>query len=191
MSKPFEFLESLEVLEDGDDLHRAQVARGPWQGHAQGRAFGASELSDISGFVELPDGKARHGRWGWAMKGAASSCVEVIGSGGSMRKHHAYGKLLLWEGVFVKVELMRAKEGVTQAEAGTSIAGSPHNGNIEVILIDKENGMVISGGDDGHLRWWPIEEIDTAEADYDNGILEFGIRMRKEVRVPPSAWRRL
>ncbi|CAK9111108.1 unnamed protein product [Durusdinium trenchii] len=148
--------------------------------------FGASELSDISGFVELPDGKARHGRWGWAMKGAASSCVEVIGSGGSMRKHHAYGKLLLWEGVFVKVELMRAKEGVTQAEAGTSIAGSPHNGNIEVILIDKENGMVISGGDDGHLRWWPIEEIDTAEADYDNGILEFGIRMRKEVRVPPA-----
>ena len=25
----------------------------------------------------------------------------------------------------------------------------------------------------GYLRWWPIEEIDTAEADYDNGILEF------------------
>jgi len=24
----------------------------------------------------------------------------------------------------------------------------------------------------GYLRWWPIEEIDTAEADYDNGILE-------------------
>lgn len=38
--------------------------------------FGASELSDISGFVELPDGKV------------------VTGS--------EYGKLLLWEGVFVK-----------------------------------------------------------------------------------------
>lgn len=122
--------------------------------------FGASELSDISGFVELPDGKV------------------VTGS--------EYGKLLLWEGVFVKVELMRAKDNVTQADAGTSIAGCPHAGNIDVILMDRENGMVISGGDDGHLRWWPIEEIDTAEADYDNGILEFGIRMRKEIRIPPS-----
>ena len=122
--------------------------------------FGASELSDITGFLELPDGKV------------------VTGS--------EYGKLLLWEGVFVKVELMRAKDNVTQADAGTSIAGNPHSGTIDVILMEKENGMVISGGDDGYLRWWPIEEIDTAEADYDNGILEFGIRMRKEVRIPPN-----
>ena len=26
----------------------------------------------------------------------------------------------------------------------------PHAGNIDVILMDRENGMVISGGDDGH-----------------------------------------
>jgi len=122
--------------------------------------FGASELSDICGFVELPDGKIVSGT--------------------------EYGKLLVWEGVFVKVELMRAKDGVALPEAATSLAGSPHAGAIDVILIDKESGLVISGGDDGFLRWWPIDEIDSAEADYDNGILEYGIRMRKEVRIPPS-----
>ncbi|CAE7875240.1 Cfap44, partial [Symbiodinium microadriaticum] len=123
--------------------------------------FGASELSDISGFVELPDGKVVSGT--------------------------EYGKLLVWEGVFVKVELMRAKEGTSAQEAATNLAGSPHAGAIDVILSDKENGLVISGGDDGFLRWWPIDEIDSAEADYDNGILEYGIRMRKEVRIPPSS----
>lgn len=57
MSKPFEFLESLEVLEDGDDLHRAQVARGPWQGHAQGRAvlFGPAEALLLPGESQEPD----------------------------------------------------------------------------------------------------------------------------------------
>ncbi|CAE7515749.1 Cfap44 [Symbiodinium sp. CCMP2456] len=123
--------------------------------------FGASELSDISGFVELPDGKVVSGT--------------------------EYGKLLVWEGVFVKVELMCAKEGTSAQEAATNLAGSPHAGAIDVILSDKENGLVISGGDDGFLRWWPIDEIDSAEADYDNGILEYGIRMRKEVRIPPSS----
>merc|ERR1712118_243758 len=46
--------------------------------------FGATELSDIVGFVELPDGKV------------------VTGS--------EYGKLLLWEGVFVKCELMMMED---------------------------------------------------------------------------------
>ena len=73
-----------------------------------------------------------------------------------------------------------------------SLNSGPHAGAIDVILSDKENGLVISGGDDGgaprprlglrlrprsqhvrgFLRWWPIDEIDSAEADYDNGILE-------------------
>ncbi|CAJ1397957.1 unnamed protein product [Effrenium voratum] len=123
--------------------------------------FGASELSDISGFVELADGKIVSGT--------------------------EYGKLLVWEGVFVKVELMRANESATLAEAPLSIAGSPHKGSIDVVLLDKENSLVVSGGDDGYLRWWPIDEVDSAEADYDNGILEYGIRMRKEVRIPPSS----
>ena len=30
----------------------------------------------------------------------------------------------------------------------------------------------------GYLRWWPIDEVDSAEADYDNGILECPLRFR-------------
>ncbi|CAE8657611.1 unnamed protein product [Polarella glacialis] len=123
--------------------------------------FGASELSDISGFVELPDGK------------------KVTGT--------EYGKLLLWEGVFVKVELMKSDPAASGEETSTKLAGSPHTGAIDVLLLDKDAGLVISGGDDGYLRWWPIDEIDLAEADYDAGILEYGITMRKEVRIPPSS----
>ena len=33
---------------------------------------------------------------------------------------------------------------------------------------------VVVGEWRGYLRWWPIDEIDSAEADYDNGILEWG-----------------
>eukprot|EP00928_Gymnodinium_smaydae_P086447 TRINITY_DN7056_c0_g1_i3.p1 TRINITY_DN7056_c0_g1~~TRINITY_DN7056_c0_g1_i3.p1 ORF type:complete len:1947 (-),score=421.95 TRINITY_DN7056_c0_g1_i3:144-5984(-) len=116
--------------------------------------FGATELSDIAGSVELPDGKV------------------VTGS--------EYGRLLLWEGVFVKVELMCG-----EAENPRTISKLPHEGPINTILLDTESKCVVSGGADGYLRWWPIDEIDVAEADYDNGILEYGIGMRKEVRVPP------
>eukprot|EP00928_Gymnodinium_smaydae_P086448 TRINITY_DN7056_c0_g1_i4.p1 TRINITY_DN7056_c0_g1~~TRINITY_DN7056_c0_g1_i4.p1 ORF type:complete len:1976 (-),score=403.36 TRINITY_DN7056_c0_g1_i4:144-5993(-) len=116
--------------------------------------FGATELSDIAGSVELPDGKV------------------VTGS--------EYGRLLLWEGVFVKVELMCG-----EAENPLKISKLPHEGPINTILLDTESKCVVSGGADGYLRWWPIDEIDVAEADYDNGILEYGIGMRKEVRVPP------
>ena len=59
--------------------------------------FGGTELSDIKGYVELPDGKI------------------VTGS--------EYGKLLLWEGVFVKCELVT--EG-TDANA--------HVGDLNVVL---------------------------------------------------------
>ena len=99
--------------------------------------FGATELSDIVGFVEMPDGK------------------KVTGS--------EYGRLLLWEGVFVKVELM-CKQVTAAGEKNVL----PHTGAIDVIMIDLEESCIVSGGDDGHLRWWPIDEIDVAEADYDD-----------------------
>mmetsp|Transcript_19157 Transcript_19157/g.44611 ORF Transcript_19157/g.44611 Transcript_19157/m.44611 type:complete len:1781 (+) Transcript_19157:58-5400(+) len=117
--------------------------------------FGASELSDVTGFVELPDGKV------------------VTGS--------QYGKLLLWEGVFVKVEIMRCSQG---EKAGIGRGSShAHAGNIDVILFDQTQDCIVSGGDDGYLRWWPMTEIDEGEADYDNGILEYGVTLKKEVRI--------
>ena len=33
----------------------------------------------------------------------------------------------------------------------------PHSGTIDVILMEKENGMVISGGDDGAETQWQVE----------------------------------
>ncbi|CAK0841778.1 unnamed protein product [Prorocentrum cordatum] len=117
--------------------------------------FGATELSDIVAFVELPDGKV------------------VTGS--------EYGSLLLWEGVFVKVELMRLDE-----DKPNGIGAQTHTGSVEVIMHDPETNCVVSGGEDGYLRWWPIDEIDDAEADYDAGILEYGISMKREVRIPPE-----
>jgi len=117
--------------------------------------FGASELSDIAGFVELPDGKV------------------VTGS--------QYGKLLLWEGVFVKVEILRCASG-DRAGIGQG-SSNAHEGNIDVIIYDKREDCIVSGGDDGYLRWWPVNEIDEGEADYDNGILEYGVTLKREVRI--------
>jgi len=115
--------------------------------------FGATELSDIVGSCELPDGKVVSGT--------------------------EYGRLLLWQGVFVKVELMRGS-----ADDPRRISCLPHEGSVDVIRMDKEVNCVVSGGSDGYLRWWPVPEIDEAEADYDNGILEYGISVRKEIRIP-------
>jgi hypothetical protein len=120
--------------------------------------FGGTELSDVVGFLELPDGKV------------------VSGS--------EYGKLLLWEGVFVKVELMKTHDsapGIVQ----DGKASLPHQGGIDVMMMDTKTNCFVSGGSDGYLRWWGIEEMDEAEPDFDAGILEYGITMRKEVRVPP------
>eukprot|EP00746_Dinoflagellata_sp_MGD_P160980 gnl/MRDRNA2_/MRDRNA2_87976_c0_seq1.p1 gnl/MRDRNA2_/MRDRNA2_87976_c0~~gnl/MRDRNA2_/MRDRNA2_87976_c0_seq1.p1 ORF type:complete len:1907 (-),score=579.97 gnl/MRDRNA2_/MRDRNA2_87976_c0_seq1:164-5884(-) len=114
--------------------------------------FGATELSDIVGFVELPDGKV------------------VTGS--------EYGKLLLWEGVFVKCELMM----ITDDEDKKHVSG--HTGKVEVIILDKESDCIVSGGDDGYLRWWPFAEVDAGEADYDLGTMDYGITMKRAVRIP-------
>mmetsp|Transcript_56075 Transcript_56075/g.128731 ORF Transcript_56075/g.128731 Transcript_56075/m.128731 type:complete len:1947 (-) Transcript_56075:224-6064(-) len=115
--------------------------------------FGATELSDLTGFVELPQGQI------------------VTGS--------EYGKLLLWEGVNVKCELMRQGDGVDSREM-------PHMGAVEGLLVLEEGEKathVVSGGADGYLRWWKASDIELAEPDYDSGHLEVAIEMTKEVYV--------
>jgi len=121
--------------------------------------FGASELSDVTGFVELPDGKVCTGS--------------------------EYGKMLLWEGVFVKVELVKATGDAQSGLAQPEKYSDMHTGGIDVIMLDTNSGCVVSGGNDGYLRWWSVEEIDEGEADYDAGILEYAVCMKKEVRIPP------
>ncbi|EER16634.1 wd-repeat protein, putative [Perkinsus marinus ATCC 50983] len=132
--------------------------------------FGQAELSDIEAYAQLPDGKV------------------VTGS--------EYGKLLLWEGVFVKCEMVRKPEcGFTND--GTSECATCHNGPIGVVFLadlittttkDEESAaitsVVITAGHDGYIRWWSFEDIDMAESPDEVDCTDVGITMLKELRVP-------
>ena len=112
--------------------------------------FGASELSDISGFVELPDGKVVSGTERLP-KIPAATIVQIVhgavyrqhahfvqvrkalGVGGSLCQGPWQQSDLLfvprpaWRARLVdcpEVELMRAKDGLTAQEAATNLAGS-------------------------------------------------------------------
>ena len=91
--------------------------------------FGKVDLSDISSFVELPDGKV-------------VSASET-------------GSLLLWEGGFIKCRLTRTGGGLC------------HAGDINYCYLDRKERVVITGGVDGYLRFWPFDDIDVAEVDTD------------------------
>ncbi|KAJ3110143.1 Cilia- and flagella-associated protein 44 [Phlyctochytrium bullatum] len=86
--------------------------------------FGASELTDISAFIQLADGKVL-------------SSTET-------------GNMLLWDGGMIKCEL--ALKGKKPC----------HAGKIEVILL--QEGEVFTAGEDGYVRVWDLETIDTADA---------------------------
>jgi WD40 repeat protein len=85
--------------------------------------FGGTELSDISSFVQFPDGK-------------------VLSSSES-------GRMILWDGGMIKCEI--------------SVKGKKpcHEGKIECISqLDME---IYTAGEDGYIRLWDIETIDTAD----------------------------
>ncbi|KAI9094908.1 WD40-repeat-containing domain protein [Phlyctochytrium arcticum] len=85
--------------------------------------FGLTELTDISTFVQLPDGK-------------------VLSSTDT-------GNLLLWDGGMIKCEI--AGKGRKPC----------HQGKVEVVtLLD---GEIITAGEDGYIRVWDFETIDTAD----------------------------
>ena len=69
-----------------------------------------------------------------------------------------WGNLLLWEGDLVKVELCRKGQKPC------------HNGNIEFVCVDE--GEIITGGTDGMIRIWDLEEIDQADVVDDNDVIE-------------------
>ena len=96
--------------------------------------FGQVEISDISGYVELPDGKV-------------ISTTEQ-------------GRLLLWEGNLIKCQIQRA-------------GGKPcHDGTIELVELDEENGALITGGGDGYMRTWPLQAFLDAEVTDEKPIVE-------------------
>merc|ERR1719399_2106899 len=62
-----------------------------------------------------------------------------------------------------------------------------HKGSIDMVLLDESTSSIVSGGEDGFLRWWSISEMDEAEADYDKGILEYPVTLKKEIRIPAES----
>jgi len=87
--------------------------------------FGKFELSDISAFAMMPDGKV--------LSGSES------------------GSLLLWDGNFIKLEVRRE---------GNCL---PHEGEVLVCLHLIESREFLTAGVDGWIRWWPFDEIQSAE----------------------------
>jgi WD40 repeat protein len=96
--------------------------------------FGKTELSDVRAFTLLPDGKVLTGT--------------------------EYGKLLLWDGNFIKYELQRP--GDLKA----------HELEISIVRLEREEGYFISGGVDGWVRYWDFTAVDGAELGEDATSIE-------------------
>jgi WD40 repeat protein len=94
--------------------------------------FGKTEISDIEGYAELPDGKV------------LSGCE--------------WGGMLLWDGGLIQTEISRKKNKPC------------HMGSINQIVLDE--GDIFTIGDDGVVRVWDFETIDTAEPSDDGVKLE-------------------
>ncbi|XP_033757971.1 cilia- and flagella-associated protein 44-like isoform X3 [Pecten maximus] len=103
--------------------------------------FGKTEISDIEGYVELPDGKV------------LSGCE--------------WGNMLLWEGGLIKVEI--CCKGRKPC----------HIGNIMQILLDE--GELMTVGEDGFIKVWDFESVDTADTTDDTGMFE--MEPMNELRV--------
>lgn len=87
--------------------------------------FGKSELSDIEAFCVLPDKKVLSGT--------------------------ERGVLLLWDGNFIKCEIM------------TSRRHMPHAGAIKVVDYDAAEGHIVTAGKDGFVKFWSFDAIDRAD----------------------------
>ena len=65
------------------------------------------------------------------------------------------GALLLWEGHFIKCRFVQ-------------VGGAPcHSGNVTYIELDRTEKCLITAAEDGYVRWWDFNAIDTAEVDTD------------------------
>lgn len=96
--------------------------------------FGLVDLSDVVDFTELPDGK-------------------ILSSSES-------GRLLLWEGNFIKCEICRLDENGEEALI--------HDGDIKCVRYDHFNELFVTAGSDGYMRWWKFNDIDSADATEDS-----------------------
>ncbi|CAF3878718.1 unnamed protein product [Adineta steineri] len=103
--------------------------------------FGRTEISDIEGYRELPDGKV------------------ISGS--------EWGNMLLWDGGLIQIEVCRTK------------VKPCHAGPIQQVLLHESD--VYTVGEDGYIRVWDFETIDTAEGNDEGSKME--IDPLNELRV--------
>ncbi|CAK4692665.1 unnamed protein product [Aphanomyces euteiches] len=96
--------------------------------------FGKSELSDIEAFCVLPDKK-------------------VLSS-------TERGALLLWDGNFIKCEIV------------TYNRERAHKGAINVVIYEPQLNQILTAGSDGMLKWWHFPEIDQADVKEDDTVAE-------------------
>jgi cilia- and flagella-associated protein 44 len=94
--------------------------------------FGKTEISDIEGYAELPDGKV------------LSGCE--------------WGNMLLWDGGLIQTEICRKKNK------------TGHTGAIQQVTLDE--GDIYTIGDDGTVKVWDFETIDTSEPSEEGVKLE-------------------
>lgn len=106
--------------------------------------FGRLEISSVTGFAVLPDGKV--------ISGSESGC------------------LLLWEGDLVKCSFVKEvlKNGGEDRGAFQQLAYNyvpAHTGAINCVCLVHDGKVVVTAGDDGYIRYWSREEMDVAEGD--------------------------
>ncbi|XP_005088913.1 cilia- and flagella-associated protein 44 [Aplysia californica] len=105
--------------------------------------FGKTELSDIEGYVEMPDGKV------------------VSGS--------EWGNLLVWE------------NGLIIAEICSRVDYPCHLGIVRQIVLN--DGEFLTTGQDGWVRTWNFDAIDTAEIHTTEESLKVPLKVVAEVQV--------
>lgn len=109
--------------------------------------FGKIDISDIRHFVELPDGKV--------ITGTKS------------------GNLLLWEGNFIKCQLVLYNDAPC------------HNDEINFIDFYPEDKVIVTSSLDGVIKIWEFNAIDNAEVDSDI-TLNFNIIPLAEYSIRPT-----
>jgi WD40 repeat protein len=70
------------------------------------------------------------------------------------------GALLLWDGNFIKCEI---------TQPGGKLC---HDGEINCIVLEREEGFFITGGNDGYLRWWDFATVDRADTTDEMPVFE-------------------
>ncbi|KAL7678951.1 putative WD40/YVTN repeat-like-containing domain superfamily, WD40-repeat-containing [Plasmopara halstedii] len=80
------------------------------------------------------------------------------------------GVLLLWDGNFIKCEILTSRRHL------------PHAGTINVVDFDEDEGHIVTAGEDGYVRFWDFNSIDSADVAADETVALVPIKRQMLVR---------